>query len=150
MTKDKIVVEEIALDDKPFVSKLMSDSLIEEYGDPPTPEYIDNLLNYYYTKEFSIIYVLKVNNVFAGFIWLIESNDVVVGTSFYCVFYIAVEKEFRGKKLSKLLMDKAITHCKEHNVRQLRLTVRYNNIPALNLYEENGFKVYKHEMSLDF
>ena len=149
-TKKNIEIKEISPEDRPFVSKLMTNSLIEEYGDPPTSEHIQNLLDYYYYKEISVIYVLKVNNIFAGFIWLIESSDVILGTSFYCAIYLAIEKEFRGQKYSKLLMDRAIEHCKENNVKQLRLTVRNNNIPALNLYEQEGFHIYKHEMSLDF
>lgn len=145
---NKVKIKKLEQKDKEFVSALMSNSLIEEYGEPPDSNTLNKLLEYYYVRPDSSIFCLKVNKIFAGFIWLIDSSDVITGTSFCCVLYIAIKPEFRGKKYSKLLLAKAKDYCKVKKIKQLRLTVRYNNEPALNLYKLTGFKTYKHEMLL--
>jgi len=135
--------------DIPFVNRLISTCLIEEYGDPSAPENITNLLDYYYSKPDSVIFVLEVDSFFAGFVWLIESSDVVVGNKFYCVLYIALEKHFRGRGFSKILLEKAVEYCRNTgDIQELRLTVRKENEGAFNLYSSFGFKTYKHEMKL--
>ena len=135
--------------DIPFVNRLISTCLVEEYGDPSAPENITNLLDYYYSKPDSVIFVLEADNQFAGFVWLIESSDVVVGNKFYCVLYIALEEQFRGRGFSKILLEKAIDHCRDSGeINELRLTVRKENTGAFGLYSSFGFQTYKHEMKL--
>lgn len=134
---------------KSKISNLMTECLIEEYGPPPDITYIDRLLEYYYEREDSqIIYVLE-NNVFAGFLWIIETDDVISQEKFGLYLYIAVKEEFRGKKYSKKLMERAKELCKERGMKQVRLTVRSENDRALNLYTSMGLKAYKIEMSQD-
>jgi ribosomal protein S18 acetylase RimI-like enzyme len=142
------IIKKAETDDKEPISDLMTISMIEEYGEPPAENTMVDLLEYYFSRSDSNIYCLKEDDNFAGFVWLIDSADVITGISFCCILYIAVKKEFRGKKYSKLLIDKAKEHCKENNVQELRLTVRYNNDTALNLYKNKGFQTYKHEMLL--
>jgi ribosomal protein S18 acetylase RimI-like enzyme len=133
-------------EEKEFVSDLMTDSLIEEYGDPPDGDTLVDLLNFYYSRPDSVIFCLAEEGTPAGFVWLIDSSDVITGTVFACVLYLAVKPEFRGKKYSRLLLEKARQHCRENDIKELRLTVRYNNDTALNLYNTFGFRTYKHEM----
>jgi ribosomal protein S18 acetylase RimI-like enzyme len=134
--------------DKEAVSALMTASLIEEYGNPPDSETLTNLLDFYFSRSDSNIFCLKEEGIFAGFLWLIDSSDVITGVPFSCILYLAVKPEFRGKKYARFLMEKAKAHCKQEKIGELRLTVRYNNDTALNLYKTAGFKTYKHEMLL--
>jgi ribosomal protein S18 acetylase RimI-like enzyme len=143
---DKVKIIKLEEVDKEPVSVLMTKSLIEEYGEPPDSETLNSLLEYYYKRSDSCIFCLKEGKSFAGFIWLIDSSDVITGVTFTCILYLAVKPEFRGKKYSRLLMEKAKEHCKERKIREVRLTVRHNNDPALHLYDSLGFKTYKHEM----
>lgn len=147
---EKVTIKRMKQNEKIFVSSLMTKCLIEEYGEPPDISNIETLLNYYHSREDSIIFVLKEKNIPAGFVWLVESSDLIKGDKFTCVLYLAVKKEYRGKKYSKLLLDKAKNYCKENNINEFRLSVRSNNITALNLYNNLGFSVYKHEMILKF
>ena len=126
----------------------MTESLIEEYGEPPDIRNIENLLDFYFSTADSKDFCLEVEKAKAGFVWLIQSADVIMSTPFCCILYLAIKKEFRGKGYSKILMEKAKNYCKENNIDELRLTVRYNNTPALSLYKDAGFSTYKHEMSM--
>lgn len=133
---------------KSTISELMTQSLIDEYGQPPDKDNINHLIDYYYSRDDSIIFYLEKENMVAGFIWLIESSDVIIGNSFVCVLYLFVDEKFRGKKYSKLLMNKAIDYCKDKQIDDIRLTVRVKNPIAIKLYESMGFYYFKHEMSL--
>lgn len=132
---------------KEQISKLMSFCLIEEYGPPPDMTHIDRVLDFYYEREDSeILYILE-DNVFAGFIWIIDTDDVISQEKFALYLYIAIKKEFRGKGYSKKLMEKGKELCQQKGINQIRLTVRTENPTALNLYNSVGFKPYKIEMS---
>jgi len=137
------------IENKKIISSLMSDSLILEYGNPPNEGYLDELLNYYFGREDTKIFFLLDNNIFAGFIWLIKSEDVVTSKFFTCILYLYVDENFRGKGYSKILMNKAKEYCKSIEITQLRLAVRHNNPVAIDLYNNLGYKTYKHEMLLD-
>ena len=90
------------IENKKIISSLMSDSLILEYGNPPNEGYLDELLNYYFGREDTKIFFLLDNNIFAGFIWLIKSEDVVTSKFFTCILYLYVDENFRGKGYSKI------------------------------------------------
>lgn len=53
---------------------------------------------------------------------------------------IAVKKEYRGQKYSRLLMQFIDTMCFENNIEDLSLEVRISNFKAISLYESCGFK----------
>lgn len=135
--------------DKLTVWSLMTECLIEEYGEPPEDGTIDDLLNFYFDRPDSIIFILYYQKKFAGFIWLIESSDVITGKAFFCALYLAILPDYRSKGFARVLFNKAIDYSKEQGIPELRLTVRYNNEHALSLYQSLGFETYKHEMKMD-
>ena len=53
---------------------------------------------------------------------------------------IAIKKEFQGKGLSLILMNKLIEYKNENSLLFLTLEVRESNIPARSLYEKYNFK----------
>ena len=107
---------------------------LQEYGD--TPEDILKAVDYS-IKEFSS---------FGGFTMLLLEDNLIVGTTVInqtgmggyipenILVYIATHNEHRGKGFGKVLMQKAIAHCKG----DIALHVETDN-PAKFLYEKMGF-----------
>ncbi len=54
---------------------------------------------------------------------------------------IAVKSTERGKGIGKFLMSELIARAKMADITRMTLEVRDNNIPAIKLYENFGFKV---------
>lgn len=54
---------------------------------------------------------------------------------------VAVHADYRGRGLSKLLMDRLIDEAGKKGVKELYLEVRTGNIVAQNLYRSLGFKM---------
>ncbi|MBE7718840.1 ribosomal protein S18-alanine N-acetyltransferase [Lacrimispora indolis] len=80
--------------------------------------------------------------------WLVqEEGGDLLG---YCVFRIiagegellriAVLPEYRGRGLSKKLMDQLVEYSREKEAKSLSLEVRESNKKARNLYRSYGFK----------
>lgn len=55
------------------------------------------------------------------------------------LFNIAVSPEYRGKGLSKLLMDSALEDARKRGAETVLLEVRASNAAAIALYEKYGF-----------
>ena len=78
--------------------------------------------------------------------WLVLWEEGVMG---YCVFRIvadecellriAVRPEFRGRGLSKKLMDQMVFYSRQKDVKSIFLEVRESNDRARNLYRSYGF-----------
>lgn len=65
------------------------------------------------------------------------------------VFGVYVVPEFRGKGISKLLMQSLVEELKTNpNISKLKLTVNKNQLSAVKLYEVFGFKTMKEEKAL--
>ncbi|MBC7473349.1 MAG: GNAT family N-acetyltransferase [Candidatus Sericytochromatia bacterium] len=135
---------------KQSISELMTQSLIQEYSPPDnTNETIKELVNYYHSREDTVIFYIEVNSQVIGFSWLIKSIDIVTGKDFICILYLFVSEEFRSQKIGRVLFQKAVDYSKELKIDDVRLSVRAENTGAKKLYESIGFKVYKYEMKLD-
>lgn len=70
----------------------------------------------------------------AGYI----GSQTVLGEA--CVMNVAVHPAFRGRGVSKLLMQALVDHCTATDCTLLTLEVRESNTPALGLYRGFGFK----------
>ena len=78
--------------------------------------------------------------------WLVLYKEGVTG---YCVFRIVGEEcellrigilpEYRGRGLSKKLMDQVVFYSRKNNVSSIFLEVRESNVRARNLYKSYGF-----------
>lgn len=78
--------------------------------------------------------------------WLVLWEERAAG---YCVFRtiadecellrIAVRPEFRGRGLSKKLMDQMVFYSRQKEVKSIFLEVRESNDRARNLYKSYGF-----------
>lgn len=56
-----------------------------------------------------------------------------------------VLKEYRGKGIAKLMMSKVIHNLKERDTDEILLSVKNDNVPAIKLYTDMGFKVYQNK-----
>lgn len=78
--------------------------------------------------------------------WLVLKEEGAAG---YCVFRIvadecellriAVRPEYRGRGLSKKLMDQLVFYSRQKDVKSIFLEVRESNERARNLYRSYGF-----------
>ena len=83
-----------------------------------------------------------------GAIYLAEAGGQIVGSAalmkehegVYELAKMAVTKSFRGKGISKLLMEKCIDKAKQLNATKITLFSNHQLETALHLYEQYGFK----------
>ena len=95
-------------------------------------------------NEEQFLYEMK-ENPFAHLI-VLEEDDSVAGYADYWITYeqaqiadIGVGKEFQGKGYGQKLMDEIVRKSVEAGCENITLEVRVSNVPALGLYEKNGF-----------
>lgn len=67
-----------------------------------------------------------------GGIWIIIDEGHITN--------IAVDKNYRGKGIGKLLIEGLIDVCREKNAKAITLEVRQSNEIAKSLYKQYGFK----------
>ncbi len=100
---------------------------------PWTDESWDNLFS-----EGSERFVLIIGEAsFLGFALF----DVSDADSFAHLLKISIIPEARGRKMSEILMNKALEQLKRRGIHSYFLEVEEGNIPAIKLYEKMGFKV---------
>ncbi|MEO5563487.1 MAG: GNAT family N-acetyltransferase [Chitinophagaceae bacterium] len=83
-----------------------------------------------------------------GFIWLAETEGKIIGSAaliqehdgVYELAKMAVTVEYRGKGISKLLMEKCLSKAKEIGAKKLLLFSNHQLQTAIGLYEKYGFK----------
>lgn len=79
---------------------------------------------------------------------IVENEKIIAFLLLYCnnmdtleayICNVFVNGHHRGKKLSKLLVEKAQAICSQRNFRVINLDVAEDNIPARKIYAECGF-----------
>lgn len=65
-------------------------------------------------------------------------NDTILLEGF--ITNVSVLQRFQKKGISKCLLLKTIELSKANNFKELKLSVYKDNVPALKLYKQNGFK----------
>lgn len=79
---------------------------------------------------------------------IIDDNEIVAFLLLYCnkletldayICNVFVEPKYRGQKLSRILVEKAIEICKSRNFRVVYLDVAKDNLPAIKIYSLCGF-----------
>ena len=101
------------------------------FSDPWTRNYFEDELN---NTELCRLFVDRQDDEIVSFgsIWLMLENCDIVN--------IAVKPEHQRKGLGQAMLDRLIEEAKNNNCEYVHLEVRYNNVPALNLYRKNGFE----------
>jgi GNAT superfamily N-acetyltransferase len=83
-----------------------------------------------------------------GFIWLAETDGKIVGSAalmkedegIYELAKMSVTTAYRGKGISKLLIEKCLDKAKEIAARKLSLFSNHQLQTAIGLYEKYGFR----------
>ena len=57
------------------------------------------------------------------------------------IFSVAVHPDFQGKGIGKGLVKAGLEYLSSLGVKRVRLEVRPDNYPAINIYEKSGFKI---------
>jgi ribosomal protein S18 acetylase RimI-like enzyme len=86
------------------------------------------------------------NHAFLGYLWVGEGSNMMTGLKQGYIFDIFVKKEFRGKGIGKILLEKAESHCREKGYSRILLRVFVNNANAIGLYNKMGFKTEQMHM----
>ena len=63
--------------------------------------------------------------------------------------FMFVKEEYRGKGLNKMILDGLIAWSEDRGIKEMKLNVYDENIPAINAYLKAGFKKTLLEMRLD-
>ena len=84
-----------------------------------------------------------------SFFKIIKNDNKIIGYIIYRIIFdeaeilnIVIDKDFRGLKIGKTLINFAIEDIKKRNCKVIFLEVHQNNIIAQKLYERTGFKKY--------
>jgi len=92
----------------------------------------------YSSKLESITYVIKKNE------WIIGHLSIQLRPLLNSIhiFHVFIDRENRGKKYSKLLIDKILKYAKTNQIEKITLGVVKKNPIAIGLYEKYGFKIF--------
>ena len=103
----------------------------------------------------SLLYAMKEIAGLGGYVFLIETNDEILGVSVVnktgmneyipenILVYLSVNKKYRKRGIAKKLIDYTLKYCKG----DISLFINKNN-EVLNFFEANGFKSRNIEMRL--
>jgi dTDP-4-amino-4,6-dideoxy-D-galactose acyltransferase len=81
------------------------------------------------------VYIAYVNNNVAGFITVGRKNHRAD------IGLIAVNKEFRGRKIGLSLIEKASQYAFLEGFEEIQVITQGENIPAMKLYSKSGFTI---------
>ncbi len=101
----------------------------------PYPFKFKNWLEISYSKLESITYVLKEDD------WIIGHMSIQLRPQFNSIhiFHVFIDQANRGKRFSKLLVDKALEYAENNHIKKITLAVNKKNPAAMGLYRSYGF-----------
>jgi len=82
------------------------------------------------------VFVAVEENTILGFITLVRKTSEISA-----IGLIAVSSKARGKKIGTNLIQYIKKIAKENNFKQIQVVTQLDNVPAVRLYESNGFKL---------
>lgn len=134
------VISKFSVTDLPDVKKVIFDSL-KDFGFDYNPVYDFDLEdpNKYYIEKGGIFYVLKVDNKLVGTVAVINKGKIAELKRLY------IDKNFRGKKLGSMLINRAIQFCQDNGFSKLELETNKKFTQAHLLYQRRGFIVVKED-----
>lgn len=90
-----------------------------------------------YTTLESVTYVLKIDG------WIIGHMSIQLRPQLNSIniFHVFIDRSYRSKGYSKLLIDKALKYAKTNKIEKVTLGVVKNNPIAIELYQKYGFKI---------
>lgn len=86
-------------------------------------------------SEGMIYNILKFESDNIGYCGFKMDNNKVFLSKLY------IKQEFRGNKLSEVLLEKVINFANKNNIKYIYLTVNKNNLNTISIYEHLGFVI---------
>lgn len=81
----------------------------------------------------------SINNKITGLVTVDKTNDDVA-----TIGLLAVNGEFRGRNIASRLLNHVESSLEKNAFKFLEVATQKNNLPAMNLYQKNNFKIKKH------
>jgi dTDP-4-amino-4,6-dideoxy-D-galactose acyltransferase len=133
-------------DDLPVLTRIASeshhDSRFYVDGNFP-PAACDELYRIWITKAFEnrqgVVFVAELGGKAVGYSAISASDGDGI------ISLIAIDAMYRGRAIATHLMNRSETWFRQHNVRRVHVPTQASNVPALRLYESQGFKVARTE-----
>ncbi|KZS42122.1 GNAT family acetyltransferase [Aquimarina aggregata] len=161
MNLEKIRLTKVTLQDAPKLQNIGQQTFYDTYGPPLNTEkniqiYIQknfelDQLNIELQNPNSCFYFAKLNDQVVGYLKLNWGNAQTEKTTENTleIERIYVVKEYQGKKIGNILIQKSIEIGKSKNIDYLWLGVWNKNTKAIKFYKNNGFLPFnKHEFLL--
>lgn len=141
--KSNILIREIELQDNPLIAKVIRTALEEYdeakpgtvYTDPTT----DTLFEIFSTTQKSVYYIAEYKGSVIGGCGIYPTKNLPEGYAELVKIYL--KKEYRGKGIGRLLMDKSIASAKEQGYTHLYIESFPSLKEAIELYQKIGFKI---------
>ena len=135
------------------LKEISEKTFIETFAEENTKEDMENYLkeNFCYEKmeeeinnEGSIFYLVKCEDEVAAYMKVnFEKAQTESGyDNSLEIQRIYVLEKYKGKKIGKILMEKAKELGRTHNLEYIWLGVWENNFPAIKFYEKQGFEKF--------
>lgn len=122
----ELVISEMTLSDLNEISSIIT----TEFDDFWSTSTLESELK----NPFSKYIVARIENEIVGFAGVIDTVDRLEITN------IVVKKKFRKNGIGNELLQNLINLAKEKGKKEISLEVNNINLPAIKLYEKNGFK----------
>ncbi|KAB1158126.1 GNAT family N-acetyltransferase [Flavobacterium luteum] len=101
-------------------------------------------------NESARVLVVEANGeiVASGFVQILEAEAFNKFDKYSSFRFMYVKETHRNKGLNKMILDRLIEWSDSKNIKEIKLNVYDENIPALNAYLKAGFKKTMVEMRL--
>lgn len=129
------------------------DSMLTDLIQDEREKYNNNINEKYKVKEFyekfidnedKTIFVARDNDMILGYVYgFVQDNGSLYNKKVAQLDALFVKEQYRGKGIAKSLMEEFINWAEEKRVAYIELSVCKDNTKAINLYENEGFCIYK-------
>lgn len=151
--ENSIVIESIDIHSLEQLREISIGCFVETFADINTPENMEKYLRESFSVEKlsaelshpdSRFYLAREGTSVIGYLKLNEGDTQTEQKLEHSleIERIYVLKDYHGKRVGKLLMDKALTEARARKFERVWLGVWENNHRAIRFYEKNGFEKF--------
>ena len=116
------------------IDKIVSIEMSSDYHKTILKSDIRKLFVHFFRLVHPYTYILEDKNKPVGYVAVrIAGSKGEIG-------YLSMIKKYQGRGLGNLLLNKALFLCKQMKCKKIHLSVRQNNVRAINLYKKYGFE----------
>lgn len=150
---ENVLIRDAVLDDLPDLLRFEQELIKAERPFDPTID--NNPVSYYSVKDYIIrndvkLVVAEVDGKItsSGYALKKPARHYLNHEYYGYLGFMYTEPDFRGKGINKTIVDELVNWCHGLGLKEVRLTVYDDNLPALKAYEKAGFKKHICEMRI--